>query len=582
MSVVIRLIGRPEIRDSTGQPVRIRGHKPWAVLARVALAERPVSRQQLAAELFPDADDPLGSLRWCLAELRRGVGAGDAFGGDPVVANLPADAHLDTAALLDGTFDRFDDLGELLQGVHPKAAPGFESWLLVERERVAGLVDAKLRQAVLRALSLGDHERATRLAQVGVTRSPFDESAHVLFVRALVAAGSAAATDHVAATEELFRTELGAPPSPALRSALRLTVAGPAPGVSARSTATALLDAGLAALDAGAVDAGMECLRRAAAEAERADDNQLHAKTLLELGTALVHAVRGYDDEGAVLLRQAADLGTGASDPALAAQALRELGYVDALVGRRRTAAAYLDEATRLASGDTRLMAGISAVVGFNLSEWGNHRGAIERYAAAVDLARSAGMPRRAAWALGLGARAQLLAGEPDRAEAWLKECVDVVDGEQWVAFRPWPLALLGEIRLDAGDDPAAVRSDLEEAFVLSCQLGDPCWEGSSARVLALTHAAEGDFGQALGWIGDARRRATRETDSYAGMEASILATDAELSVRADDPVRAEAAARSLLTLAARTQQDGFLAIALELLRLDGDAARATGPLPAR
>ncbi len=568
MSVRIRLIGRPELRDGHGEPVRIRGHKPWALLARVALSERPVSRQQLAAELFPEADDPLGSLRWSLAELRRGVGSAEAFTGDPVEPKLPEDADLDTAALLDGTFDRFNDLGELLEGVQPKAGPGFDSWLLVERERIAGLVDAQLRQAVLRALSLGDHERATRLAQVGVGRRPFDEGAHVLLVQALVAAGSEAAAGHVAATEAMFRTELGTPPSPALRSALRPTVAGPAPGVSARATASALLDAGLAALDAGAVDAGMECLRRAAAEAERAGDDRLRAATLLELGSALVHAVRGYDDEGAVLLRRAADLGVEASDPSLAARALRELGYTDALVGRRRTAAAYLDEAAGLAGGDAGLMAGIDSVMGFNLSEWGNHREAIERYETAIDLARAAGNPRREAWALGLGARARLLAGEPERAEAWLTASAAIVDDQQWVAFRPWPLALLGEIRLGRGDDPAEVRADLEETFVLSCQLGDPCWEGSSARVLALTYGVAGDSGQALRWIADARRRCTRETDSSAGMEASILASDAELSRRAGEPVRADAAARSLLTLAARTHQDGFVATALELLRL--------------
>ncbi len=568
MSVRIRLIGRPEIRIEGEGLARVRGHKPWALLARVVLTERPVTRQQLATELFPDADDPLGSLRWSLAELRRGLGSADSFTGDPVRANLPDDAELDTAALIDGTFDRFDDLGELLEGVRPRAGAGFESWLLVERERVAGLVDAQLRQAVLRAMSLGDHERATRLAQVGVGRNPFDEGAHVLLVRALVAAGSEAAAAHVLATEELFRAELGTPPSPALRSALRPTVADPTPGVSPRSTATALLDAGLAALDAGAVDAGMECLRRAAAEAERAGDDRLYAKTLLELGTALVHAVRGYDDEGAVLLRQAADLGVSSSDHILAARALRELGYTDALVGRRRTAAAYLDQAAELADGDAELMAGIDAVEGFNLAEWGKHAEAIERYGTAIDLARSAGKPRREAWALGLGARVHLLRGDLGTAEAWLNECVNRVDDEQWVAFRPWPLALLGEIRLDAGDDPGTVRSDLEEAFVLSCQLGDPCWEGTSARVLALTHGVEGDLAAALTWIADARRRCTRTTDTYVGMEASILTTDAELSLLAGDPLRAEAAARSLLTLAARTQQDGFLATALALLRL--------------
>ena len=53
---------------------------------------------------------------------------------------------------------------------------------------------------------------------------------------------------------------------------------------------------------AGAVDAGVDCLRRAGAEAEAAGDPALLGRCLSELGTALIHAVRGYDDEGCPVL----------------------------------------------------------------------------------------------------------------------------------------------------------------------------------------------------------------------------------------------------------------------------------------
>jgi DNA-binding SARP family transcriptional activator len=53
----VRLLGPPHIEDSAGRP---RGQKSWALLARVALADRPLSRGELAAELFAEADDPLG------------------------------------------------------------------------------------------------------------------------------------------------------------------------------------------------------------------------------------------------------------------------------------------------------------------------------------------------------------------------------------------------------------------------------------------------------------------------------------------------------------------------------------------
>ena len=102
----------------------------------------------------------------------------------------------------------------------------------------------------------------------------------------------------------LFARE-GLVPSPALRSAARdpgrRRARGCGPGWSPRS----LLRAGTAALDAGAADAGVETLRRAAEEAGRAADPLMQADVLRALGSALVHAVRGSDGEGAVVLHRA-------------------------------------------------------------------------------------------------------------------------------------------------------------------------------------------------------------------------------------------------------------------------------------
>jgi hypothetical protein len=47
----------------------------------------------------------------------------------------------------------------------------------------------------------------------------------------------------------------------------------------------------------------------------------------------------------------------------------------------------------------------------------------------------------------------------------------------------------------------------------MSCQLGDPCWEGAVARTLALTDGAEGDLAAASRWLGEASRRSQRETE---------------------------------------------------------------------
>jgi DNA-binding SARP family transcriptional activator len=569
--VQIQLIGPPRILGQSGESGPVRGYQSWALLARLLLAERELTRRELSAELFPDTADPLGSLRWCLAGLRRAVGSADAFSGDPVRLNLPAETEADVLALQRGHFD-IDLSGELLEGIDPRCGPEFATWLLVQRQRVAGLIDAQIREKTLRAMWVGDHELAVDLAERGVRRVPFDESAHILLVKSLAVIGQThAALDHVEKTAAMFRAELGVAPSPALWNAARKNVADPPQGLPARAIARSLLDSGSAAIAAGAVDAGLDCLRRATAEAERSGDGQLHGECLLELGTALVHSVRGYDDEGSILLGRAVELAGQCGNRSVAAAALRELGYVDALAGRRPRAAVHLERAIETAGEDPDLLAGIHSVIGFNLVDWGKGEEGLAHYVLAIDLARTAGNGRREAWALGIGGWGQVLCGHLDAAEQWLDDCLELVSELRWVAFRPWPLAVRAEVRLQRHDDPAQIRASLEETFALSCQLADPCWEGATARMLALAYLASGDTNAALDWITLARERCLRETDTFVAIHAAILADDAMISLAAGHVTRADATARALVSLAARNHMDGFLERGLELLqRLGG------------
>jgi hypothetical protein len=85
VSVRVRLLGYPRFDDVAGQSRQPpRGQKSWALLGRVALADRPTTRSELAAELFGEAADPLGALRWCLADLRRSCQDPQLLRGDPV------------------------------------------------------------------------------------------------------------------------------------------------------------------------------------------------------------------------------------------------------------------------------------------------------------------------------------------------------------------------------------------------------------------------------------------------------------------------------------------------------------------
>jgi DNA-binding SARP family transcriptional activator len=562
--VRLRLLGTPHVVADAGAPA-VRGLQAWGLLARVLLADRPLTRRELAAELFPETGDPLGSLRWCLAEVRRALGAPEFLTGDPIRPDLPAHVSVDVLDLLAGRLDP-TETGDLLEGVEPRASDEFGLWLLVQRQRLASEIDTLLRREVMSAAAVDDVDRALALAELAAKRQPLDEGAQVLLVASLRQAGfHEAAVAAVEAAEERFERDLGVRPTPALRSAARPEISEAPPGVPARSRALSLLEAGEAALVAGAADAGIESLRQAARTAESAGDEQVLATSLRALGVALVHAVRSHDDEGALLLERAATVATAVGDNATAATARRELGYVDALAGRRPQAEIHLAEAESLADGDVDLRAAVRSVRAFNLADWGRHEDAVPEWEAALDLARSSGNKRRLAWALGLGGWGMLRAGHRDAARAWARECLSVVTGSGWISFRPWPAAVLAEAEL--ADGARDHGSDLHQEFALSCQLSDPCWEGGTARVLALGELAEGRPQEALSWIDQARRRVTRETDVYVAMQAAILATDVDISTRLGHEERAMGSARALLELAARGHMDDHLDRAAAVLR---------------
>jgi hypothetical protein len=288
-------------------------------------------------------------------------------------------------------------------------------------------------------------------------------------------------------------------------------------------------------------------------------NRHLQAKATFELGTALVHSVRGYDDEGAILLRQSTELAGQSGSASIAAAGLRELGYVEALAGRRPAAAAYLSEAVGLVMDDDSL-AGIHGVIGFNLVDWGHVGAGLEHFEISLDHARTAGNRRREIWTLGVGARGLLAADRLHEADAWLETCLMLSEEQRWIAFRPWPVALLGESRVRRGHEPAALRGALEEAFAMACQLGDPCWEGAVARSMALTYAAADELSPAMEWITEARRRCARDTSAFTALQVDILASQVEISARRGRLELADAVAREWLSMAARTHVNTHVA----------------------
>jgi DNA-binding SARP family transcriptional activator len=516
--LLIRLLGPPEIERDGVVVAPPRGHKAWAVLAYTVLAERPVARARLAGLVFGDADDPRGALRWTLAELRRTLGVAGALHGDPLELALPADV----LALASGDPDPALVRGELLEGVDPGAGPEFDAWLLVERRRLAGVCEGVLRDAALRALAGGGPLAAAALASRAVALNRFDDGAHELLVRCLARAGEVgAAREHADACEALFRRELGRAPDPGVRRAADERDVRRFPAGGDRAAAVGQLDAGRAAVDAGAVEPGIACLRQACAEARGVGDAALLAQALAALGAALVHSVRGGDQEGAAVLHDALALAEADSDSEVACKVCRELGYVATQAGRGVSAGRWLARATALARDD-RERAAVLGVRGKALSDRAHYEAAIRLLEESIATARRCGDVRQAGWSLALLGRALLLRAQlPEAAEA-LDDSLVLVNEAGWVAVQPFPEALRAEVALREGDPGYAVAL-LDHAFALGCRIGDPCWEAFAARATGLVHEAAGERAAALMWLRDAAARAVRAADPYVWVHAYCL-----------------------------------------------------------
>jgi tetratricopeptide (TPR) repeat protein len=295
----------------------------------------------------------------------------------------------------------------------------------------------------------------------------------------------------------------------------------------------AQLVAGEAALEAGAVEPGVEILRQACAEAAASGDSQLQARALAALGSALVHAVRGRDEEGALRLHEALRLAEVCGDHATAAIVCRELGYIDTQAGRNPSAGRWLQRATQVAAGNDELCA-VLGVRGMALSDRAHYAAALELLNKSVARAERCGRRRQAAWSLSLIGRVHLMRGDLNLAIPALEESLALVTAERWTAFRPWPETLRGEISLRTGDRGRAAE-DLDHAFRLACRLGDPCWEAMTCRLAGLLAAERSDLTAARDHFADALVRVTRVSDAYSWVHAHILDSLATLQVLTND-----------------------------------------------
>jgi DNA-binding SARP family transcriptional activator len=536
VALSIQLLGKPSVHLD-GEPMAAKGRKVWALLAYLASTEAEVGREQLASLLFADADDPLGAVRWNLAELRRLLGSPNLLKGDRLTLSLPPGSVVDLRVLTAGTWAEAIEvpgLGrDLLEGMDFPSSPAFDAWLLNERRHLKGASEAVLREAALSQLAIGNGESAIDLATRLVALDPLREDYQALLIRSYATAGNGeGAARQLAACIELFRRELGVEPGTSVTTAANVapgsaTVA-PAMGSAA---ARAQLDAGRAAIDAGALDAGLECLRRATAEAHACGDLSLKAEALFAMGFALVHSGRRVmQDEGAAALYETIAISERTGDASAAASAHRELAWPEVLAGRYGRAEILLKRARELSEGDVKEEAASLSVLGVCLTDVARYQESIDHLHRSLELSRSAEDDKRTAFTLTFLGRAHILRRELDLALPLLRESLELVEATAWIGFRAFPESMMGEFHLLQGElEPAS--EILEHAFALGYRLSDACYECAAATGLGRLELARGNRTAAIERLEDARMRLVLRPD-YVFLEAQALESLCSVAVK--------------------------------------------------
>lgn len=579
MATCINLLGRPRIDRPSGDAYQFRSRKSWAILAYLILSERPPTRSQLASLLFADADDPLRALRWNLSEIRRSLGDDGTVDGDPVVLQLDAGVTVDVRIVAHGSWSEAVALpgigADLLEGLVIRGAAGFESWLLSQQRRLAGAAEAILHEAAVGSLSRGDVDAAIGHAIRTVTMNPLDENHQALLIRLYRLTGqNDAAEQQYAACEQLLRDELGVLPGELVRTALQ-TIEQVDDEVADEASIAAIAEAGAAAIAAGAISAGVDSLRAAVRLADRGPPTRQRITCRLALGEALIHTLRGFDEEGTAALHEADEIAHSTNDRCSMAEARAELGFVAFLRARYDRSEVWLRDALELADGARSLSGKALMYLGSVASDRAEYAAAADLLERAIGLARGDGNARQEAYALAMFGRLALLRGEFDAAEGRLDAAIERTESDHWLSFLPWPQALRGELEIIQGDVIGAEQR-LRQAFARACQLGDPCWEGMAARGLAIAAEANGDTTGAFELLTDARTRCNRLADPYVWLDGYIIDAHCALGRRHDHPDTATWV-DALRELASRT---GMRELTVRAL-LHGAALGRTGDGPA-
>jgi DNA-binding SARP family transcriptional activator len=563
--VSVRLLGRPHVLVDDIEAGAPKGAKVWALLAYLAAAEVARPRSELAELLFGEAADPLGALRWNLAALRRLIDRPDAVKGDAIRldrCDLMIDTVLvdegDVAAVLTGTGGR-----ELLAGLSFADSPVFELWLSGERQRLSRRLSSRRRELALDALARGDHELAVQVANELVTTEPFDEGHHALLIRALVLSG-----EHDAAQRQFdrcasfLRAELNTEPGPAVFAAAHL--AGHPVGAASQPSydeICARLNVAWQSFLAGSIDYALDMGRSTVVLSDVSGDLILRITGRVYLAGMLNMAVRSWD-EAATVTAEARHLAVEAGASAFEAIAFGILAGSELMRGDYPAALEYATSGlTR--SDDTGALALNHAFLSAIAADTGQDERARAHAIEAMDQADRSADPIRLTYSYAYAAHVDLLAGRYDTARPHAERAVDAC--ASILVMKPWPMAMLAELDVQAGDLDGAIAT-ATQADGMATATGMSYQRALAQRVLALAEAARGDEPAAIDRLTLAlghARRTTGQGYAFHWPVAWVLESLVCLAARSQpdeaprwaEALRDHASATGMLTFAARAER---------------------------
>jgi DNA-binding SARP family transcriptional activator len=221
----ISLLGPPRVRRA-GDPVSFDTRKATALLAHLALAERPRSREALCELLWPtsDPEQARGALRRTLSTLRKAIG--DEWidtAADSVALSAGQGLELDVRrfralASDDASPEELAEAvelfgGELLEGFALRDSPEFDAWQIYEADSLRRELGSALSRLIALLEAGGEYSRAIAHALRWLELDPLHEPAHRELIRLYALNGDRAAA--IAQYRECVRTlsqELGVAP----------------------------------------------------------------------------------------------------------------------------------------------------------------------------------------------------------------------------------------------------------------------------------------------------------------------------------------------------------------------------------